>query len=69
MKGMRRADIRISGMHCATCAITIEDAVCWFVKEQREEEANASDILAQIKIVGDIPGHLFWLDHQLGRGG
>ena len=27
MKGMRKADIRISGMHCATCAVTIEDAV------------------------------------------
>ncbi|HMZ30991.1 MAG: ferritin [Methanomicrobiales archaeon] len=39
----------------------------WFVKEQVEEEANASDILAQIKIVGNIPGHLFWLDHQLGK--
>ncbi len=39
----------------------------WFVKEQVEEEANASEILAQIKIVGDIPGHLFWLDHQLGK--
>jgi ferritin len=39
----------------------------WFVKEQVEEEANASDILAQIKIVGDIPGHLFYLDHHLGK--
>ncbi|NMB79264.1 MAG: ferritin [Methanomicrobiales archaeon] len=39
----------------------------WFVKEQVEEEANAGDILAQIKLVGDIPGHLFWLDHQLGK--
>ena len=39
----------------------------WFVKEQVEEEANASEILAQIKTVGDIPGHLFWLDHQLGK--
>ena len=39
----------------------------WFVDEQVEEEANASEILAQIKIVGDIPGHLFWLDHQLGK--
>jgi ferritin len=39
----------------------------WFVKEQVEEESNASEILSQIKIVGDIPGHLFWLDHQLGK--
>ena len=39
----------------------------WFVKEQVEEEANAAEILAQIKILGDVPGHLFWLDHQLGK--
>jgi ferritin len=39
----------------------------WFVKEQVEEEEHASDILNQISLVGDVPGHLFWLDHQLGK--
>jgi ferritin len=39
----------------------------WFVKEQVEEEANALDILSQIKIVGDVPGHLFYIDHHLGK--
>jgi ferritin len=39
----------------------------WFVKEQVEEEMNASDILNQIAIVGDRPGHLFALDHQLSK--
>jgi len=39
----------------------------WFVKEQVEEEANANDILSQITIVGDIVGHLFYLDHHLGK--
>ena len=39
----------------------------WFVKEQVEEEANASEILAQIKMIGDVTGHLFWLDHELGK--
>ena len=39
----------------------------WFVKEQVEEEANASEILSQINIVGDIVGHLFYLDHHLGK--
>jgi ferritin len=39
----------------------------WFVKEQVEEEMNASDILNQIRIVGDIPGHLFYLDHHLAK--
>jgi ferritin len=39
----------------------------WFVREQVEEEANANDVLSQIAIVGDIVGHLFCLDHQLGK--
>jgi ferritin len=39
----------------------------WFVKEQVEEEANAGEILSQIKVVGDVPGHLFYLDHHLGK--
>ena len=39
----------------------------WFVKEQVEEEEHASDILNQITIVGDVPGHLFYLNHQLGK--
>jgi ferritin len=39
----------------------------WFVKEQVEEEEHASEIVNQITIVGDRPGHLFALDHQLGK--
>jgi len=41
----------------------------WFVKEQVEEEEHSLAILEQIKIVGDVPGHLFYLDHQLGKRG
>lgn len=39
----------------------------WFVKEQVEEEKNANEILAEIMCVGDIPGHLFCLDHKLEK--
>ncbi|HUU76439.1 MAG TPA: ferritin [Methanoregulaceae archaeon] len=39
----------------------------WFVKEQVEEEANASDILAQIKMSGDEVENLTSLDNQLGK--
>jgi len=39
----------------------------WFVKEQVEEENQSGEILNQIKIVGDVPGHLFYLDHHLGK--
>ncbi len=39
----------------------------WFVKEQVEEEEHASAILTQVACIGDVPGHLFYLDHQLGK--
>jgi len=39
----------------------------WFVKEQVEEEANAATICEKIKTVGDVPGHLFYLDHELAK--
>jgi ferritin len=39
----------------------------WFVKEQVEEEEHSSAILEQIKCIGDVPGHLFCLDHELGK--
>ena len=39
----------------------------WFVKEQVEEEKNASEILAEVVCIGDIPGHLFYLDHKLEK--
>ena len=39
----------------------------WFVNEQVEEEANASEILHQLKMVGDSKQGLFMLDHHLGQ--
>ncbi|MDD1692005.1 MAG: ferritin [Methanoregula sp.] len=39
----------------------------WFVKEQVEEEKNASEILAEVMCIGDVPGHLFYLDHKLEK--
>ena len=39
----------------------------WFVKEQVEEEEHASEILAKVRTIGDVPGHLFYLDHQLAK--
>ena len=37
----------------------------WFVTEQVEEEENASDIIAQLKLAGD-GGGLFMVDKELG---
>jgi len=44
-----------------------QNFLSWFAKEQVEEEANACEIVAKIKMIGDIPGHLLYLDHELGK--
>jgi ferritin len=38
----------------------------WFVTEQVEEEASASEILQRLKLVGDEGGGLFMIDRELG---
>jgi ferritin len=39
----------------------------WFVNEQVEEEANANEILQQLKMVGDSQQGLFMLDRHLAQ--
>ncbi|HPP57915.1 MAG TPA: ferritin [Candidatus Hydrogenedens sp.] len=39
----------------------------WFINEQVEEEANADDILQRIRMVGDAPGGIYWIDKELGQ--
>jgi ferritin len=39
----------------------------WFVTEQVEEEANATEIVAQLKMIGDKSSAIFMIDHQLAK--
>jgi ferritin len=39
----------------------------WFVSEQVEEEANASDIVHKLKLLGESKNALFMLDRVLGE--
>ena len=39
----------------------------WFVTEQVEEEATASDIIQQLKLIGNDGNGLFMLDRELGQ--
>jgi ferritin len=39
----------------------------WFVSEQVEEEANASQIVAKLKLIGDNTNGQFMVDHELGK--
>jgi ferritin len=38
----------------------------WFVDEQVEEERNASDVVAELELVGDSPAGLYMVDRALG---
>jgi ferritin len=65
---------KVTGMINALVDISIKEKdhatfemLQWFVKEQVEEEEQANEILNQIKTLGDVVGHLFWLDYQLGK--
>ncbi|UCG13517.1 MAG: ferritin [Deltaproteobacteria bacterium] len=42
----------------------------WFISEQVEEEASASDVVEKIKLIGDDTGSgLYMLDRELGERG
>lgn len=38
----------------------------WFIDEQVEEEANATEIVDKLTMVGDNVGGLFIIDSELG---
>ena len=44
-----------------------ENFLQWFVKEQVEEEATASEILQKLQLVGSEGSALFMLDSELGK--
>ncbi|MGB8645040.1 MAG: ferritin [Anaerolineae bacterium] len=41
----------------------------WYIKEQVEEEKNASTIVEELKQIGPIQGLILHLDHRLGKRG
>jgi ferritin len=41
----------------------------WFVDEQVEEEAQAADIVAKLRMIKETPGALLMMDHRLGKRG
>jgi ferritin len=44
-----------------------QEMLQWFVKEQVEEEAQTSQIVEQLKIIGESKNGWFMLDHRLGK--
>jgi ferritin len=46
-----------------------QEMLNWFVKEQVEEEAAATEILERIKMVEGRAGSLIYLDRHAGKRG
>src|ERR1035437_10460035 len=44
-----------------------ESMLKWFIDEQVEEEANTSEILGILTLIGESKGSLYQLDHKLGK--
>lgn len=55
-------DLAISEKDHAT-----ESFLRWFVDEQVEEEANATDAIQKLRLAGDNSGSLFMLDAELAK--
>ena len=43
------------------------DILNWFVRSQVEEEKQVSEVLAQIRMIGDVPAHLAYIDRHVGK--
>ncbi len=41
----------------------------WYINEQVEEEANATEIVEKFKMIGESSNAIFMLDHELGHRG
>ncbi|MBI4789513.1 MAG: ferritin [Chloroflexi bacterium] len=41
----------------------------WFISEQVEEEANTTEIVAKLQMIGESSNALFWVDKELGKRG
>lgn len=39
----------------------------WFIREQAEEEKNASDLIRKYELFGGNPASLYLMDHELGE--
>lgn len=58
----------------ALYALAVEEAdfatqsmLTWFVNEQVEEEKTASEIVAELEMIGESRGSLFYIDRHMGK--
>ena len=64
---------KVTGLINAIASLAMQESdhacyqfIMWYVNEQVEEEANASDIINRIELIGNDRGMLLTLDNELG---
>jgi ferritin len=69
-------ELKVTGMIDKLVEVTAKECdnagnnfLQWFVEEQVEEEQQTREIAAKLKLINNIPGAMFMLDHQLGKRG
>jgi ferritin len=72
LKHERTVTERIHGLHALAVAekdTATQVFLQWFVSEQVEEEAAASEIVDRLRMVGDRPSAALYLDKEYGKRG
>jgi ferritin len=68
----QRVTGKVNALHAAAAAAGDTATLVflqWFVSEQVEEEANVTEILDRLRMVGDRPGAALYLDKEYGKRG
>jgi ferritin len=60
---------KLHGVACAEKDLATQLFLQWYVTEQVQEEADASEIAEKLHMVGDRPGAALYLDKEYGKRG
>lgn len=57
----------IANLSMDECDLATRNFINWYLKEQVEEEKNASDIITKLKLFGDEKASLYLLNEELAK--
>ncbi len=57
----------IANLSLDECDLATRNFINWYLKEQVEEEKNASDVITKLKLFGDEKASLFLMDEELAK--
>lgn len=57
----------IANLSLDECDLATRNFINWYLKEQVEEEKNASDVITKLKLFGDEKSSLYLMDEELSK--